>query len=275
MQSKSRKNFYFQTDANALGGFLEKPFQKIIPSCASASLPPTGGYVETRSEGFNFEEILSCSSAYTRVSGREVEKNGPWSLLVTSVVEGLSILEVVTAERIVGQISVEYFPDGRPPRIVHIGSRFEGLRIGGYEVHPKMNPVLMSVGGDAAGVGPAAYQETGRTQAGKLIASAKQAGEDTVSWIEERFGWMAADRGAGNGGLVLCSLVDGIEEAFPGRSYGHVVEIPEFGRVFLGEMLLSGNTIQFSMVRAELGCNVHGSASAASGVVGGHTVPPG
>ena len=54
------------------------------------------------------------------------------STLVTSVVEGLNILEIVKAERIVAQISVEYPADGGFPRsFLHWFSLRADSQIGG------------------------------------------------------------------------------------------------------------------------------------------------
>ena len=75
MQSFNRRRFYsFRADANALGGYLEEPLQKIIPTLAPVSLPAVGGFATARSEAFNLDEIVSCSSAYTRVSGRNITR---------------------------------------------------------------------------------------------------------------------------------------------------------------------------------------------------------
>ncbi|MFY9939448.1 MAG: hypothetical protein WAK33_21375 [Silvibacterium sp.] len=277
MRFDAKKVFYFHTDANSLGGFIEKPFQKIVPSQASVSLPAVGGHVTRRTEAFNFEEIISCRAAYTRVSGREVEKDGPWSTLVTSVIEGLNILEVVTAERIVAQISVEYTREDGYPKISLAGSHFERLRLGGCEAFPRLNSSLLDAGrgGDASQsiVTWPVFQKTGREQASRLIDGI-EGDRDTPQWVVERFGWMNSDRESGEDGCVLCSLVDGVDQAVPGRSFGHVVEIPDFGRIFLGELLVFPRSIQLSMIRAELGSSTAGAASAASGVVGGHMVPP-
>jgi hypothetical protein len=106
MQSLDKKFYSFRADANALGGFLEKPFEKNIPTLAPVSLPAVGGFAMARSEAFTLDEIVTCSSAYTRVSGRENAKDGSVSILVTAVVEGLNLLEVVTARRIVAQVSI-------------------------------------------------------------------------------------------------------------------------------------------------------------------------
>ena len=48
--------------------------------------------------------------------------------------------------------------------------------------------------------------------------------------------WMDDCRtAAGEGGKLLCSLVDGFEGEDSNGSCGHIVEIPGFGRIFLGE----------------------------------------
>ncbi len=67
------------------------------------------------------------------------------------------------------------------------------------------------------------------------------------------------------GQCVLCSLVDGLDGAVPGTSFGHAVEIPDFGRIFLGELLVCPGSVQFSLIRAELGCAVHGHVNAGDG----------
>jgi hypothetical protein len=279
MRSDAKKSFYFHTDANSLGGFIEEPFKKIIPSQASASLPAVGGYATTRTENFNFEEIISCRAAYTRVSGREVRQDGPWSVLVTSVVEELNILEIVKAERVVAQLSVEYLREGGFPRISLAGSHFDHLRIGGYDAFPAMNPNLMDTGRDAetsrSRIPWSLFQKTGREQTGKLLKSIRGDKEAYAArGLAERFEWMDRDRDLEDDGLVLCSLVDNVDREIPGTSFCHVLEIPDFGRIFLGELLVSPASIQLTMVRAELGCNVQGQASCATGKVGGHMVPP-
>src|ERR1700722_12959079 len=76
MQSFNNKTLYsFQADANALGGFLEEPLHKHIPTLAPVSLPVVGGFATARSGAFNLDEVVSCASAYTLVTGRESESD--------------------------------------------------------------------------------------------------------------------------------------------------------------------------------------------------------
>ena len=95
-----------------------------------------------RSEAFTLDEIVTCSSAYTRVFGRQDAQDGAVSILITAVVEGLNLLEVVTARRVVAQVSISIPKENGPLEISLTGSRFEGLQLAGREFHPKLNPKL-------------------------------------------------------------------------------------------------------------------------------------
>ena len=279
MRSDVRKTYYFHADANSLGGSIEKPFQKLVPSQATVALAAVGGHETKRMEAFNFEEILSCTSTFTRVSGRQSENGGSASTLITSVVEGLNILEVVTVDRLVAQISVEHPITGGLPLISFTGTRFEGIKIGGCDPKLVLNPALLACGSGAGAskerLTYPVFLETGRQQAAKLVESiAADEDQEANRWLIGRYGWMDAERLPGSDGFVLCSLVDSVNPAIPGRSFGQVVEIPDFGRIFLGEVVATPSSIQLTMVRAELGCGVSGTASAASAGGIGHMVPP-
>jgi hypothetical protein len=273
VRSDAKKTFYYHADANSLGGFIEKPFPRIIPSQASVSLPSVGGFATTRTEAFNFDEIVSCRSAYTRVSGSQLAQDGPWSMTVTAVVEGLNILEVITAERLVAQVSVEYPRDGGYLEVSLAGSSFDGLRLGGCDASPALNPTLLC--GAKAPLTLPVFRQTGQEQAGTMIRSIEEdQNRNAFRWVLDRFGWMAADREPEEDRCVLCSLVDGVNGAVPGTSFGHALEIPDFGRIFLGELLASRHSIQLSLIRAELGCGTSGQVNGGSAQAMGHMVPP-
>jgi hypothetical protein len=278
MPSDVKKTYYFHAEANPLGGYIEKPFQKHLPSQSSASLPAVGGHVSNRTEEFNFEEVVSCRSAYSRISGVREGEDGSWWTLVTSVVEGLNILEVVTADRVVAQISVEHPVDGGLGRISFTGSRFERLQIGGCDVSPVPNPSLLA---HARGAGAAQhritwplFQETSGQQAAKLIKSVEaDSDRGAFRWVVDRYGWMGSKRKPGAPESVLCSLVESVDRGIPGKAFGHVVDIPHFGRVIFGEVVAYPGSVHLSMIRAELGCATHGGLSMASARANGGPFP--
>jgi hypothetical protein len=256
MQSFNRKFYSFRADANALGGFLEEPFEKNIPTLAPVSLPAVGGFAMARSEAFTLDEIVSCSSAYTRVSGRQ-HADGSVSILVTAVVEGLNLLEVVTARRVVAQLSISVPSDDGPTRFSLTGSRFEGLQLAGCECRPKLNPVLHQCGegGRAEALTWTDIEQVARAQAESLIQGFQGRQDGAHEWAQKRHQWRTRDPQRGK---VLCSLVDGFEGADPKASCGHIVEIPGFGRIILGELLVTPDSVQLIAIRADLGCPVSG-----------------
>lgn len=278
--------YYFQAEANTFGGFLQTPEPKTIPAQASVSLPPVGGYAAAQTGAFNLDQIVSVKSTYARVAGRKVDDNGGVSTLVTSVIEGLNILEVVTAERIVAQLTVEApaleVKDGRrvmPRRRISLaGSRFEGLRIGGIDAAPTFNQTLLRLRCkeklDDAPLPPNTWytcQQVGIEQAKRLVRGSDDTRYDGMAWLRNRYDWMESP----DQGLTLCSLVDEIDSCVPGTCLGHVVDIPDFGRIFLGELLVSPLSVQLTMIRAELGCTVNGGLGGAHVNSNGTTVPPG
>jgi hypothetical protein len=270
--SDKKRTYYFQADASALGGILEEPISKIIPTQASVGLPAVGGFATARTEAFNLDQIVSCSSTYTRISGREAHQDGAVSILATAVIEDLNILEVVTAKRIVAQISVDVPAEGRHRIISLAGSHFEGLRLGGHEASPKLNSRLLTL--DAGATWPD-FQRIGVEQADRLIAEISQgSGRNTFGWALPRYQWMSSAQGGMNEPYALCSLVDTVDSRVPIGTRGHLVEIPDFGRLFFGEVLVTRTSIQLSMLRAELGCNVRGKVSGGVTFCNGHSVPP-
>jgi hypothetical protein len=272
MHSFDKKQFHtFQADANALGGQLLEPLRKSIPPQAPVSLPAFGGFATARSGAFNLDEVISISSAHTLVTGREVAEEGAHATLVTAVVEDFNLLEVVTAKRIVAQISVTKPGDGGAQRVSFAGSRFEGLRVAGREATPRLNAGLASpAAADGERGSPAtwsSFQQAVSAQAQKLVGLfGKHPDKEAVQWARARHGWNTAETTPGGRGTY--SLFDGFEVDLPG-AYGHIVEIPGFGRVYLGEVFISRHSVQLVSIRAELGCPVSGVATGPTADAGG------
>lgn len=245
-----RRLYALRADASALGGYLQEPLERQIPTLAPVSLPAVGGFAIARSEGFTLYEIVSCSAAYTRVSGRESARDGSSSLLVTAVVENLNILEVVRARRIVTQLAISIPGEPGPIGISLAGSGFEGLCLAGHECRPKFNPRLQSPG-DASGDGLLRWedvQQVVRAQGESLVTS---------------------DPPSGGRGYARASLLDTLEVSGASRCRGHIVDIPEFGQIILGELLISRDAVQLIGIRAELGCTNGGRISVCCGGGGG------
>jgi len=279
MQTDVNKVFYFHADANSLGGYLEAPF-RVVPSQASVSLPSVGGYASVRTGEFKFEDIISCRSTYTHVAGRQTKTNGPWTARVTAVVEGLEVLGVLSAERAVARVFVEHPADGGPPKVSFGGSHFHKLRFLGKDVELSLNPTLLPAHHRTGDVYNEDEPFTPEIESQMLWDVAQRQSvalrdsSGVPAWAIDRYGWLGSKKTSGNDGYAICSLVDKIETATPAQSYGHFLEVPDIGRFFLAETMVLPQSIQLTMIRAELGCKTQGMASGATARSNGVSYPP-
>jgi hypothetical protein len=256
MNSSDQKKLYsLRADASALGGLLESP-AKALPTLAAVSLPPVGGFAMARSGAFTADEIISCSSAYTRVSGQECCEDGSAAILVTAVVEDLNILEVVRADRIVTQLAINLSDQSEAIGFCVSGTVFEGLRIAGHACHATLNQELQRPhdGKTAVGLTWEQARQAGRVQGESLLNDFKDGSEDAHRWVVSRHRRMTSGPTAPGGGYALASVVDRLQVAGGCRSHGHIIDIPGFGQILLGELLVSCDAVQLIGIRAQLGC---------------------
>jgi len=270
MASNPKRVYYYHADSNAFGGHIETPVKQLIPVAAPSSLPPVGGYESAHTGRYQLEGILSFESAHTQVAGSVSHKTGGWTTLASATVEGLNILNVITADRIVAQIATENPPEGYIPTVTFVGTQIQNLCVSGFPVEPVFD-LGMCDQGLAAGQFPKtalfehepflkrAADQCEHMNDPKALPAWVQ--DRTIpAWVRERYTWDNAAR-IRERAAVLCSLVSEVRKPFPGRPFGHVLEIPEIGRVFFGELLLDHNSYRIIGMRLELGCGTQGSLS--------------
>jgi len=249
MSLRNGRTHFFHADATALGGQLERPFVKNIPVQSPTSLPPVGGEAEASTVDFEFLHILAAKTTHTRVEGNFL--GGLATTRMTSVVEGFNVLDTVRAEQLVAFISTEH-PGKEPdvPRVDFSRTSITDLRIGDAVLKVQLDLDLLNNGN------------------GKRFPD-KPPVSDKNLW--KRVGQRFEDRG-----FLQCTLVKKIEVIrgkLPGKQVApNIFEIPEFGRVHVAELLVSGDSYQLIMLRFELGCATQGTASVSTGKVngGGH-----
>ena len=258
MNASQKKAFYYHADANALGGVLEHPVARTISTPSSISLAPAGGFGSARIGNFDVEGLVSCGAAQVSVSGIEHAEGGGWRTLATATIEGLNILEVVTADRIVAQVSVMHPADDSPSETSSPRLEVHQPAVNGESVTPIMDRRVL-VGRPTDGQGADASVK-GRGNGVPFSDLLWVAEEQFVAWKESgvekpgpRFAMAGPEADLVRKGSALCSLVRGVEVEAPARAYCHVINIPDFGNIFLGEMLVSRFSVQLTMLRVEMG----------------------
>src|SRR5580698_3150687 len=219
MSKLNGRTHYFHAEANILSGHLRLPFEHHIKPQAHTHLPKEGGYFSHRDEHFRLDSVLEYRSAYSHVAGNINPKpGGGWTTLVTTVIEGLNVMEVVTADRIVGQTITEHPAEGYVPRINFLGTRFENLRIAGFPVEVDLD--MNMIGGKPAN--DATYpQDSGLIARVKSMLSRVGDREVLPEPLRERYNQLSSSLGSQRE-EVECSLVKTATGAFPGTSSGHV-----------------------------------------------------
>jgi hypothetical protein len=316
MANEKPQPHYFHAEAHALKGKVRFPVDAEVRPQAFVKLAGTleellngegkRNYFSQHAKNYRLEGVFSYTAAHTQVSGHRSSKNPEASVtLATSVVENLNILNVVTADRVVAQISTTHIPGQYVPEVTFLGTHFENLKIARHKVLPILNLKLADP----------------RPQNDQLYVADKTNLMDVVKGQYERLAdWLAGRKGMrsaepdgslrlqyhggapnyekiqsdvatarkidGTSDGITCSLVEDVviepikddiatavrdaKELVEGKC-GHVIHIPDFGTIFLAELTVNHNTFHLTMIRVEMGCIAAGSGSAGVCVVNGGT----
>ncbi|HEU5400301.1 MAG TPA: choice-of-anchor P family protein, partial [Terriglobales bacterium] len=129
-----QKTFLYNAHGSALGGFITRPFNEVIESVASISLPVSGGYGSAEVKNYDYHQLIKFNRAYSQVSGSQNPADGSYNTLVSVTIEGLTVADMITARRIVARITTKHSADNTETRVVPTGSEFVDLRIAGEPV---------------------------------------------------------------------------------------------------------------------------------------------
>jgi hypothetical protein len=207
---------------------LQKPIQRVIEQQASVKLPLGGGYQYLAAEPKRIEGIVSHEGGYAQVAGYK-NASGAAITTATAVIESLNILDVLTIDRVVAQITTEHVPDNSVPSVSFLGTRFENFRIAGEEI--EIEPYLDILGGKPD------KDESYLNNGGVLSRIEQQYLKirnmvELPKWASDEFKW---DPAVTDREQMKCSLVKSVAGA-PGKSFGHVIDLPFFGKIYLAEL---------------------------------------
>ncbi len=260
-------------DANAyvLSAELEQPITAKVEK-AKVDLPKSGEYTYEPAEAYRLKGLLSYSSGYSQVSGHKNERDGGFRTVTTAAVENLNIFDIITADRVVGQISTVHQNDTKVPQfptipsVTFLGTRFVNLHIAGHKV--EIDQDIHILGDRPAGNKFYLDDDAVRARMASQYTRIRET-EGLPAWAAEEFRWDKA--GANLPREASCSLVTEIKD-YPGVCFGHVIDLPHFGRIYLGELCLErvrdpddpqleSYHFRLRMIRAELGCIGQGNVT--------------
>ncbi|MGA3046174.1 MAG: hypothetical protein ABSD67_06100 [Terracidiphilus sp.] len=279
--TKTDRTHTFNALAKVIEGTLHMPLAQTIPTQAHAALDDTGGYRVQHTTDYRLEGLISLSAGHSQVSGSVGSKPGHgWSTLVTTVIEDLNVMQVVIADRVVGQIITEHPLVGYVPTISFLGTWFESLRIAGHPVHLDLDLDLIGPkpANDGSYIRNPEFLSRVSNQYSRILGI-----EDLPEDLREKYNQLAANLGKTD--TVECSLVNSASGTYPGRTYGNIIRIPEFGTVNLGKLIitqedpdpvtgvLKKTTVTITMIDLKLGCAIEGDVPIGGGSSNGTTMP--
>jgi hypothetical protein len=275
----------YHAEATILTGNLYHPLKQEIKPQTNVKLSEKGGYLSEHAEPYRLEGVISFEKAYTQVAGNRdhTKPNHGWSTLVTSVIEGLNVLEVITADRVVGQIATHHPLVGYVPHVHFLGTRIENLRVAGHpvKVHfPPYHPYSLGPKPDNDG---AYTRHPGFLERVKSHFDSIRSAKDVPADLLERYR-QAAPRTENGKESIECSLVTQVEAPEFCRGFGHVLHIPDFGKVHLGLLRVEHSDfnpqgvpkvtlLDLTMLKFEMGCVAGGDSGAGNTIVNGQTDP--
>jgi hypothetical protein len=271
----------YHAEAEVLKGNLRLPLVQEIKTQASAKLGEEGGYLSQHEIDYKLEGVISFEKAYTQTSGNRGLKPGHgWATLSTSVVEGLNVLDVVTADRVVSQIALEHPLEGYVPEIHFLGSRFENLRVAGR---------LVDIDLDWNHLGPKPENDAPYSKSMGFIDRVNRQHErvrshpNLLQELLQRYTGVSPD--VEEPEAIECSLVNQVGGGFPGEGRGHVIHIPGFGTISLANLRIEQSDykpgtgiprktlVQLTMIELRMGCIAEGESGVGSTKGNGTTMP--
>jgi hypothetical protein len=297
----------YHAEAHVLSGNLKHPIDQPIEKQARVVLEKTreAGHISESIREISLEGLISFKAGHSHASGSKIEKkdlwgndHSGWVTLSTSVLEGLNVFEVITADRVVAQVSTEHaMKNGHVPKVTFLGTRFENLRVGGYPVKVELD---LAICGDKPKEDKPYLQDRGfldRVQRQlEDIAGAKGLPDELEKKYDAKIAYIddlkkrGRSKGERNGYPKLeCSLVKSIGPIpIPGvKTFGNVIFIPDFGTVSLAEVEVGiapydgdspqkpgdSNYFTLHMLNMHLGCIGGGTVLGATVTANGNNGP--
>jgi hypothetical protein len=269
----NKRRFIFRANAAAFGGHLVRPKDIVLEAPGASSLTVSGGRSVAKIPATRFDDYFSIESASTFAEGLFEDPKQFLEFTYHRVEEDtLAAVTHVISE-------VNGFVMGRKPRLtikrmkadlrarsplgsgqaaIRVGDvALEGIDIDGhrlvieldtapfqrFDTHAKLlvaadDPAFVKASGDSMFMKTARNGESNPPPAGRLIEYC---------------------------GTIYATIVKSIRwdgPPFPGSTIEHnKVVLPEFGRAYFGELLVSQQSRRLTMVRLALGSNGGGSAS--------------
>jgi hypothetical protein len=243
-------HYHFHAHGHAFSAHFNRPADVPIAAQAATSLPADGGFAHSKVEDFAVSRLVSFRLGETHVSG-SWQAHNIVTTSATAVLAGLNLLDFLTVDKLVARVTSQYVSDkkNRESHIIALGSHFDNLRLGGFEVKVTLRHDLLL-----------------KSKNFKELTDNLKRHKKPHTFIED--------------GAAHCSLVEKIEVApgladLPGfKIEGHILVVPHFGEIALAEVFATPGSVTLTMLKFKLGSPDGGGGSGGQGGTNGQPSPP-
>lgn len=244
------KRFIFRGNAVGAAGHIHKPEDLIIWVQGASSLPVIGGYSQSTVERVKFSDVLSVEHVRTQATGDFSETAKAYMTLANSVVKGLNVNSRLTGDSLEATLTSSHPEDGSEPSIVPTGTAIVNLRLDGYPVNVTIDTDLFTK--------YATKESLSRAYASD-DAFYKRYGHRFLKSEKDKKAPPGKRQIPEAGGYIVTSIVSNIQTKHPKAAVsGNVITLNGFGRIFLGELLITDVSRRLTLVRLKLGSPIAG-----------------
>ena len=264
------KTFFFHGQGVGLGGVVTRPFQHLIEAKGAASLPITGGKSSASwgkhvvpdikdPKSVDLPKVVSIEETLTELTGT-LDDDGVHRTRVTTTVHGLNVEDVVTADAVVAKLLTEHYPNEEEPRFSVIGSDIKNLRIKGASVTVEFHtPIFEELNTHSKLKNKFDRDANFRKQMRRQFLWGDSEAKEIPEFLQEQYKFTEAQKSLPESkGIVPCSVVKSVRGGSGFQAFNHVLVVPDFGKVFLGELLILKHERRLTMMRFDLGSPVDG-----------------
>ena len=274
-----KSRFLFHAFAAGLSGRIHRPFEEVLEVQAASALPPSGGASSGMSKGVKIRDFFSCDSVMSRATGSYEPATGTHETRVSASAEKFDLAGVVTADLIRAEVHSSHKAGNSQPSIIMEGSKIINLKVNGTAIElqnfsewfTELNTLdkLRERHRSDAQFRADIHEYT---MAGKVAELEDKRLHRYFPFCHRRPGEeLLETRHA-----AILPLFRVVTPSGPGfKVFQNVIHIENFGRLHLGELVISASERRVTALHIDLGSPTEGEVTGCSvGANGSELEPP-
>lgn len=219
-------SYSFNSNALGFGGVITAPKRAIIPSVASAVLAPTGGFGSATVTDFHYGDLIAIGEARSEVFGMPT-LDGGFAARSRVLLTNVDVKDILHADFLEATVTSTKDPGLEVTPQITLNAIYEGLTLFGFPVAPQLDLAFFNTRPD--------YHQ---------LAATTQATEGVV--------YSLVARQRADSEMLRGSIVTAVNEC-PGTTRSGVeIQVPAFGTIYLGEVLVKKSRRRLNMLRIDL-----------------------